>query len=301
VRFAELLARVPEAITWVWARYIPVGSLTLLAAFMKVGKSTLTYALAVAVAQGQPFLGFPTRQPGVLILAVEEHARDVVRRLQRFGASPEDNIYVHSGHLASSTATVEDLRHFIEREHIGLVIVDTLARYWDIADENNNAEVIRCLSPLLDLARQTNAAVLLIHHERKTGGDNGRGIRGGSALFGLVDQALMFERRQGATASQRVLRTLGRYEDSPAELILNLEDDHWSVLGTPDEVDESAARAKVLEVLSDEGQDVPTLAAEAGLKAKQIRRVLESLAEHVVREGKGRRGDPYTYRRAMTA
>ncbi|MBI4589993.1 MAG: bifunctional DNA primase/polymerase, partial [Candidatus Rokubacteria bacterium] len=53
---ADLLAHESEPIIWVWEPYLPEGGLALLAAFMKVGKSTFVYALAVTVAQGQPFL-----------------------------------------------------------------------------------------------------------------------------------------------------------------------------------------------------------------------------------------------------
>jgi RecA-family ATPase len=98
------------------------------------------------------------------------------------------------------------------------VVIDSLSRFWNVMDENNNMEVIREVSPLLEMARETNAAVLLVHHERKSGGEDGRSIRGGSALFGLVDQAIFLERRQGEASNKRTLKTLGRYEESPPEL-----------------------------------------------------------------------------------
>ena len=62
---------------------------------MKVGKSTFAYALALAVARGQDFLGYSTKRGGVLILAVEEHQRDIVNRLLAFGMTRADAIHVH--------------------------------------------------------------------------------------------------------------------------------------------------------------------------------------------------------------
>src|SRR5215470_15046573 len=85
VTATELLAEAPAVLRWVWKPFLPEGCLALLAAFMKVGKSTFAYALAVALAQGRSFLGFTTQRAGVLILAVEEHERDVRLRLERFG------------------------------------------------------------------------------------------------------------------------------------------------------------------------------------------------------------------------
>jgi hypothetical protein len=50
-----------SGIRWIWHRMLPSGGLCLLAAYMKVGKSTLAYALGAAVAQGKPFLGQSAR------------------------------------------------------------------------------------------------------------------------------------------------------------------------------------------------------------------------------------------------
>ena len=52
------------------------------------------------------------------------------------------------------------------------------------------------MSPLLDLAHETGVALILVHHERKSGGEAGRGIRGASSLFAAADQILLLDRRQ---------------------------------------------------------------------------------------------------------
>src|SRR5262249_35833469 len=154
------------------------------------------------------------------------------------------------------------------------------------------------LSPLLDMARETGAVVVLIHHERKTkgkGGQEGRGIRGGSALFGLVDQALLLERRQGGNGNDRVLRSFGRYDDTPAEVLLTLDGSTFNRIGNPGDLE--ANRAKVWNALTDEGRDVPTLIAQTNLPEKTVRKALEGLGEQVTREGRGVKGDAYRYRR----
>jgi AAA domain-containing protein len=296
---AELLAREPQPLVWVWEPFLPEGTLNLLVAFMKVGKSTLVYALALAVAQGQAFLGYPTKQGGVLILAVEEHPRDVRRRLERFGMRPEDPIYVHAAPLDKSPSTVAALKAHIVDKGIKLVILDTLARWWAVEDENNNAQIVREVSPLLDMAHETGAAVLIVHHERKSGGGDGRGIRGGSALFGIVDQALMLERRQGGNSNQRTLKAIGRYDETPGELILELDGDAYQLVGAPDGQGQEARGRRVLEALTEEPQDVEAVAAKAGLSPKLTREALEKLCGdgQAVREGKGVKGSPHRYRR----
>lgn len=295
VKAADLLVQEPEPMDWVWEPFLAVGTLNLLVSYMKVGKSTFAYPLAIAIAQGKPFLGYPTTQGGVLILAVEEHPRDVKRRLRRFGLRTEDPVYVHQGRLDNSPETYKALRNFIMANNVKAVILDTLPCFWSVANENDNAEVIREVSPLLELARETGAVVILLHHERKSGGEDGRSIRGGSALFAIVDQALTLDRRQGGEKTHRVLRTLGRYDETPAELVLDLVGDEYRKLGVPQDLDRRAKEEKVWSSLSEEGLDVPTVAQKAGLTESETRKLLEAMGDRIIREGKGRKGDPYTY------
>lgn len=295
---AALLSQEPEPIRWIWEPFLPEGGLALLVAFMKVGKSTFASALSVAVAQGRPFLGFPTIRGGVLLLALEEHPRDVRRRLTRFGVGPEDPLYVHEGVLTYAPATFEAFRDFIGEHGITLVILDTLSMFWPVTDENANAEVLRSVKPLLTLARDTGASVVLIHHERKAGGEDGRSIRGGSALFGLVDQALLLDRRQGSKGTERVLRALGRYTETPRELILELVGDEYRKVGTAEELGLEASKTRIWAALNETPQDVARLAREAGLSEKATKRALTALGQRVMREGKGVRGSPHAYRQA---
>ena len=294
---SELLNRETPAIPYILNGYIPKGTLALLIAYMKTGKSTLVYRMIVCIAKGISFLERQTEQGGVLILAVEEHQRDVERRLRRFGMTENDPIYIHIGPVQEHAEALKGIKDFIIEKKILLVVVDSLSRFWNVQDENNNMEVIRQVSPLLEMARETNAAVLLVHHERKSGGEDGRSIRGGSALFGLVDQAIFLERRPGEVSNKRVLKTLGRYDDSPPELIIELVGDDYNVLGTPEEFGEVQAVEKVKTVLTVEPMDVKTIAKEADTTEKLARKALESLKERgeAERTGGGRKGDPYLY------
>jgi len=300
---AELLAVPPEP-HWLWKPFLPEGILAMLAAYMKLGKSTFAYALAVAVAQGRPFLGQPTQQAGVVILAVEEHIRDIGRRLQRFGMQSGDPIRIHGSALTNSEQTLSELSDLvrgpgIDGHRIKLLIVDTLSRFWTISDENKNAEVVGQVSPLLDLAHETGVVVLLVHHERKGGGEDGRGIRGASALLGLVDQALTLKRPPGPAGPQRVLEAVGRYaEYTPATTTFKLDGDTFTLVGTSEMPGRQVAEAAVWAALSDTPQTVPSLSTAASQSGKATKRALRHLGSQVVKEGTGVKGDPYTYRRA---
>jgi hypothetical protein len=295
VTAAVLMAEEPEPVEWVWDRYLPKGALTLLVAYMKVGKSTLAYPLALAIAQGRPFLGFATMQTPVLMLAVEEHPRDVRARLERFGLLPDDPVHVHRGRL-----TPRDLlavERYIRTHRIGLVLLDTLSRYWEIKDENDNAQVIQRISPFIDLAHETNTTIVLIHHESKAGGVGGRGIRGGSALLGAVDQALILEKSSGpADSTRRTIRAIGRYDDTPREMVIELTDEGYRRLGTPAETSAQEQAAMLLRLMDDQPRSPETLASSVGIPVTRVKQLLRRLyPENVRRQGTGTRGNPYTY------
>ena len=293
----ELLNQPPEEVQWNWESYLPKGGLGLLTAYMKVGKSTFLYPLLVAIAQGRPFLDYSTTKCGVLILAVEEHPRDVRIRLEASGLQPQDPLYVHAWRLEHGPSTLAALKDFIEQNAIGVVVLDTLSRYWAVLDENNNAQVLKEVSPFLDLARETGCSVLLVHHDRKGGGEDGRGIRGASSLLGLVDQALMLEKRQGGKDNQRVLRTVGRYADTPKELVIEWENNQYSNLGTPPHANRHAIKHIVLNVLGPTPLSMKDVLDKTGLSRKSVQQALEDLGNEVHRDGTGKRNDPYTYRR----
>ncbi len=231
------------------------------------------------------------------MLAVEEHHQEVRDRLKLYGAIPEeDPIHVHLWRLMSGNATIEAVKAYIQAHGIKLMVLDTLSRYWNIRDENDNAEIIRKCSPFLDLARETNCCVLLAHHDNKAGGEDGRSIRGGGALFGLVDQALMLTKRQGGTDTQRVLKTLGRYSETPKELIIDLQGNDYLNLGSTDDFNPAAYQNTILTALGETPKRVDELVTATGLSEKIVRKTLAELGESVEISGTGKKGDPYRYR-----
>jgi len=316
----EILESEPQPVEWVWDRDIAKGDLFLLAAFMKVGKSTLAYPLVIAVARGEAFLDRSTKKGAVLILALEEHPRDVELRLRKLGMKTEDPIYIHSGPLHNAQPELTAISSFIQANGITLVLIDSLPYWWDVKNENDNAQVVKSLQPVLQLARTTEAAIGLLHHESKYGGRNeigenqgdGKSIRGGSALFGIVDQALLLDRRRGGTREQRVLKAIGRRSESPRKLEIKLLGNpalsdpssySYRVLGTVDELSRASNSNSVAEVLTNQPKDIQTIAKEANLSLKAARESAETLVTErkAVREGKGVKGDSHTYRRGSSA
>lgn len=292
-----MLEDTEEEIAWIVDGYLAPGSCTLLAGPPKVGKTTLTYNAIVNVALGRPWLGRVVRASKVLVLALEEHKRDVV---QRFWATENDalagKIKIVSGSLPFNKDVLQEIVTYIQKENIGLVLVDTLHSWWGLDDENSAAEVLKAGGLLNNAIRQTPAAWLCNAHTRKSGGDYGSEIRGSSALLGLVDVALSLKRTDTA-GTQRILEAVSRYADTPPKLVIGLGDHGYEALGSPEEVGLTAKIEKLRAALTETGQTVKELIAATGLSKQNVSKCLTRLGEPIVKEGTGHKSAPFTYRR----
>jgi hypothetical protein len=290
---AQLLAHEPEPVSWLWDGLLPAEGLAMLSAAPKVGKSTLAYALAVAIAQGHPFLDYETMKSPVLIVALEEGRSSVIRRLQRFGLRPEDPLYV-----LEAPFDLDEIRLAISDYDIRLVIMDTLARYWvgRVTDENNNAQVAAALAPLLDLVRtQRPLCVLLIHHDRKSGGSPGESVRGAGDLFAAQEQLLQLVTVPNADKNHRILHVTGRYqEESPPEVRLALDATGYRRLDTPGDSGQAVWDA----LPRDGGLTERELIASTNLKRNQVTKGIKELGVKVREIGSGTKVDPRRFWRA---
>lgn len=293
----DLLANPPQAVEWVVEDYLPIGSLILMAGKPKEGKTTLIYEVVVKVAQGQPALGRQSRQGGVLILAVEEREQDVQMRLHNLGADLLHNLYVHVGPSELNPTVLDQIKQFVRDNQISLIVVDTLANFWRVQNENDASEVTQAIKPLLLLSRESGACVLLIHHARKSDGQYGDEIRGSGALFAAVDVALILKRHNVQT--QRLLQAQSRYPETPSELVLELRETGYVALGDPASIGKSAKLTKLTATLSDQWEGIPQIAKRAGLSRRETSTLLHLLFQDgkALQDGKGVKGAPFLYRK----
>ena len=79
------------------------------------------------------------------------------------------NLYVHVGPSEPTPTVLASILSFLKAHDVELVLVDTLAAFWRIENEND-AAMTKVVKPLLQLARESGACVLLNHHARKSEG-----------------------------------------------------------------------------------------------------------------------------------
>lgn len=174
----------PDAL---WAGLLYPGFITQLNAEPGAGKSTFAYNIATLGAQARDFLGFPfSKRLKALIVDLE-----TVQSLQRKKIEDICGELPEGVYLQSELNLEHDFRILLKDTKtykFDLIVLDTQSKALAMEDENSNSEANRACLLLSKLAKETNAAVLLIHHTKKSEGGKGvyRG-RGASAMAGGVD------------------------------------------------------------------------------------------------------------------
>jgi hypothetical protein len=293
-----------ESRRWLVDGILLAGGVSLVAAKPKVGKSTLARSLCAAVAEGKPWLGREVMQGAAFYLGFEEKREEVTRHFRSLTVHPSAPLFVYVD-LPPADAFVR-LRQSVEEKRPVLIVVDGLYRLVRVNDESGYAEVYGKLEPLVKLARESGAHVLMTHHEGKRahGLDGQDGVLGSTALVGSVDTTLVI-RRHG-DSGRRTIRSTQRYGPDLEESVLELDTSGLVLLGETRHTDElEQAQNLILEVLADNGPCTEKPAdGRPGLRALVVGATTTALtqalrqlwtANLVTRTGRGLRGDPYVY------
>jgi hypothetical protein len=101
---------------------------------------------------------------------------------------------------ANERSSVGNLAQHIKAREVKLVAIDNLGTVLGGVDENSS-EMIQVMTNFRWLAEETGAAVVIIHHERKSTGSLGKsheGLRGHSSINAALDLALLVERKNSS-------------------------------------------------------------------------------------------------------
>ena len=169
----------------------------------KVGKSLLVANLALALAAGSHRIGFPVPTPRrVLVCQFELPLPQFVSRLlvmrRSLGPDADQNLLVDTratGHLLSAP---QGLNHFVVAARAAaaeVIVLDPLYSTHD-QDENDTRAMAALCQALLRLRDATQAALIVVHHTRKsiTREEIGSAFRGSSALHAVGDTYMLLTR-----------------------------------------------------------------------------------------------------------
>jgi len=154
----------------------------------------------------------------------------------------------------------------------------------------------------LSAALANNLAVLVIRHDRKSGGDLGDSARGSSAFGGEADIILSLRRpsRAGTPPTYRILLGVGRYNAVPDSLVIELTQDGYIAHGDLRAVANNVVHDALVEALGKNGigRDARRLRQEVVAEVKHDRSAVRSELNRMIErdearvEGSGARGDP---------
>lgn len=302
---AEIAAESSSETNWIARPFVAAGSLTELGGKIKAaGKTTFVTQLVRAVLDGKPFLGQPTTKTPVVYLTEQPPASFRVA-MARAGLLGRDDFVVLSWNQTLGLSWDVVVRMAVEeckRRGSRLLVVDTLAQFARLEgdSENNSGDALQAMEPLQQAAAE-GLAVIVVRHERKSGGPVGDSGRGSSAYGGAVDVVLSLRRPEGKhRKTVRLLAGISRFDELPDELVIELVGGDYISLGTAADLAAREAEEAILAAVpasEDEAVTLKELLEGSNVKRTTAQRVIDDLVAtgRLVKTGKGKRGDPIKY------
>lgn len=184
VNVGNVLSEPSQPTRSVWGTYLPRQEVSLLSGHGGTGKSTVAMMLCTAVALGRPLFGIATERTSALFVSMEDRANAIRWRLAHicrlldvephvleeqlciFDATANPRLYTAAGRGPGQvTSTYRELQEAIQGA--GLVVIDNASRAFG-GNEIQRGQVDEFIGTLATLARENDAAVLLLAHVDKT-------------------------------------------------------------------------------------------------------------------------------------
>jgi hypothetical protein len=221
---AEVMTRPdPEFLIY---RVLTLGGTSLLTAKHASFKSFIALDMGLSVAVGRAWHGFNTRRGAVVYIAAEG-AAGIKKRARVWldfydEETPENFVVLDVPFQVSDDNARADFIAEVADLCPALIILDTLARCAVGLEENSSKDMGGFADALGDLARETGAHVMTVHHNNK-GGD----YRGSSAVPAAVDTHLSLDR-----TGDRVKLEMLKQKDADELLPIVFEKIEVSIPGT---------------------------------------------------------------------
>ena len=243
---------------WVIGRLLLNGHLSVLVAPGGVGKSSFSIALGLAIATGKDLIGSTVYHPGKVWIVYNEDDRAEIRRrlaalTKLHGISHSDiegRIAITGGDEHMFTAATLDTNKviphpdvaacidYIKQNDIRVLVVDPFIETHSV-NENSNEQVKAVAALYRRIARETNCAVLLIHHTNKPHyassekmAGNMNSARGASSLTGLARIVLTLYNMDAKDAATFGIADIDRHlylrlDDAKANFSLASPEAQW--------------------------------------------------------------------------
>lgn len=152
-----------------------------------------------------------------------------------------------------------------------LIVIDTMSALFSIVNENDNAEVSqKVMRPLMKLAVDTEAAVLLVHHIGKQSEDSQSGTKAyrgrGASVTGTFPR-LVLMMKQDPHDRSLVNLTCAKVKGKPfSDTLLRLSDSRWFKNTGKSPVEEPSSYERVVKYVTETRHAVKRSEIEEALK-----------------------------------
>lgn len=201
---------------WVYGTCYIRNYVSVVASAGGIGKTSLAIVEALAICTGKPLLGEAVKEMcNAWVINLEDPREEMEMRtlaaMKFHGIKPEDvrgKLFMDGEDDISITLAAESrdglilndallahIRDKIIENEIGVVIIDPFVST-HLVNENSNASVQAVVAMFRSLARQTGAAICLVHHVRKGNGEDASvdSVRGAGSLIGAARSARVINR-----------------------------------------------------------------------------------------------------------
>jgi len=261
------------------------AGLTIFVARPKVGKSWWALQIAIAIANSTMLGGhLRVRTPGkVLYLALEESQARTAPRLRKLTAANDSlkNIYFVYSVEALMAGGAAQIDAYLTENPCVLVVIDT---FFAISKQagRKNIDILQAdyntINVLREICQKHGCAMLLIHHARKADGDGVDVVLGTSGISAACDAIWSLKK----TPHGDCLLTVRGREMEEVVFGMRFENGEpfgWRITGSGEEAVLSTERRDILDLLRNDGPQVPKVMATLLKKnPTTVRRLLQKLS-----------------------
>lgn len=225
----------PKTVEWLWYPFIPYGKVTLVQGDPGDGKSTFMLTLAALLTRGAPLPFTEPKTPPeplhVIYQTTEDDADDtIVPRFMKANGDRDRLLFINEKDVP---ITFDDVRieEAIRTTGAKLLILDPLSSYIGDCQINAANEVRPRFNHLIRIAKETNAAIVIINHLNKMFGIKAIYRTPGSIdIVGAVRSALLIGRSKENEDERVMVQQKSNLAPTGAAIVFSVGEDGISFI-----------------------------------------------------------------------
>lgn len=281
-KFQDLIGKEEPEIDFLIEDLLPRANLIILAGKPKLGKSLLALQMSLCVALKRDFLDKKVKQGSVLFISTEDSEIRLKKRIWKMLGNPNEynklNFHFYIGScILTDKKVMQSLKSKVQELKPDLIVLDPLINLFQNRELNSAEDMNQVLRPLQTLARESGACVLVVHHARKSGGDDIDVVQGSITISGVADGLLILKNfKQEDNEKRATLEAILKDAEIVKKVVLKLDPYlTWQKEGEVEEIEKESLEREIIKLLQEE---------QEGLTIAQIAKILNRSYFSIYRE-----------------